>query len=62
MDKAQIIDAIKRTAEENGGMALGQERFAEMTGIGISKSRGKHWRTWSDAVSEAGLTPNLLDG
>jgi hypothetical protein len=58
MSKERIIAEIRRTAEDNGGAALGQERFAETTGIGIGVWRGKYWRTWSEALREAGFSPN----
>lgn len=58
MSKARIIEAIKRTAADNNGTPLGQERFADETGIAIGSWRGKYWRTWSEAVQEAGFAPN----
>jgi hypothetical protein len=60
MDKARILAEIKRTAEENGGAVLGQERFEKETGISSGVWRGKYWRAWSDAVKEAGFAPNRL--
>jgi hypothetical protein len=33
MTKAHIIDEIERTAEANGGQALGRQRFYAETGI-----------------------------
>jgi len=56
--KDRILTEIKRTAEENGGVPLGRERFQELTGISICSWRGKFWRNWSEAVAEAGVTPN----
>jgi hypothetical protein len=58
LSKAHIVAQIKRTAEENDGVALGAERFADTTGIGIGVWRGKYWATWSDALVEAGFEPN----
>jgi hypothetical protein len=58
MDKARILEEIRRTAAENGGVALGQRRFEEATGLSTSAWRGRHWRQWSDAVAEAGFAPN----
>ncbi|MBL9028185.1 MAG: GIY-YIG nuclease family protein [Myxococcales bacterium] len=58
MQKTRILTEIKRTAEENGGVPLGRERFQELTGISIGSWRGKFWRNWSEAVAEAGVTPN----
>lgn len=58
MDKARILDEIRRTARENSGAALGARRFEQETGISTSAWRGKYWRQWSDAVAEAGFAPN----
>jgi Meiotically up-regulated gene 113 len=58
MDKERIIAEIRRTAEDNGGVPLGQNTFADVTGIGEWEWRGKYWRNWGEAVLEAGLTPN----
>jgi len=60
MTKEQIIQAIRDTADKNGGVALGMKRFEKETGIGTHIWRGKHWLRWSEAVTEAGLTPNTL--
>lgn len=57
--KERIIAEIRRTAEENGGAPLGQDTFVEATGIGTSRWRGKYWRSWSDALREAGFAPNV---
>jgi hypothetical protein len=55
MDKAQIILEIQRTALENGGCPMGQDRFERLTGISAGSWRGKYWRNWGDAVRAAGL-------
>ena len=60
--KRFIIKEIKRTAEKNGGEALGMIRFYKATGIKIADWRGKIWLRWSDAVKEAGLPPNKKSG
>jgi hypothetical protein len=60
MNKHDIIEAIRRSAEENGGVALGIIRFEAMTGISPHMWRGKFWRNWSEAVEEAGLAPNRM--
>ena len=60
--KRFIIKEIKRTAEKNGGEALGMIRFYKATGITIADWRGKMWLRWSDAVKEAGLPPNKKAG
>lgn len=60
MDKNYLISEIKRTAEENGGIPLGIERFLQETGIRTSDWHGKFWARWGDAVKEAGYEPNTL--
>jgi Meiotically up-regulated gene 113 len=59
MNKQRILDEIRRTAGENGGAPLGVDRFATETGIKESDWRGRYWARWNDAVSEAGITPNM---
>jgi hypothetical protein len=44
MNKQHILKEIKRTAEENGGLPLGLDRFSLETGIRYN--------------DEAGLSPN----
>jgi hypothetical protein len=58
MKKEQILEEIRRTAAENGGVALGQRRFETLTGISRSVWYGKFWRGWTDAVIDAGLSAN----
>ncbi len=58
MTKEHIIQEIKRTAAENGGVPLGWRTFGKATGIAESRWRGKFWRSWSEAVQEAGFEPN----
>lgn len=60
MDKEYIIAEIKRTASENKGKPLGQERFENVTNIKKSAWWGKIWRTWGDAVEEAGFQRNVM--
>jgi hypothetical protein len=60
VDKQHILDEIRRTAAENGGVPLGRKTFFNETGIKESDWSGKHWARWSDAVREAGLSPNKL--
>ena len=56
MDREGILREIRRTAEANGGKALGYRSFVAKTGIG---DWWKHWPNWSDAVRDAGLQPNV---
>lgn len=60
MNKQHILAEIARTADRNGGVALGREKFYRETGIKESDWSGKHWARWSDAVKEAGFIPNQL--
>ena len=58
MNKNQILEEIRRTAKENGGVPLGRLKFFTETGIKESDWRGRFWIRWNDAVHEAGFTPN----
>ena len=62
MNKEEILAEIRRTAEDNGGRALGRQRFLGATGIRESDWQGKYWVRWSEAVREAGVEPNSLQG
>jgi hypothetical protein len=59
--KAHILKEITRTAIDNGGVPLGEARFDSKTGIKRTDWFGIHWAKWSDAVREAGFTPNELN-
>jgi len=59
LTKQQIIEEIKRTAKENGGMPLGMGRFEKQTGIKIYDWQ-KYWARFGDAQQEAGFIPNKL--
>lgn len=61
MTKEEILAEIRRTAAQNGGRPLGRERFLAATGISSTDVEGKYWVRWSEAVREAGLTPNSLN-
>lgn len=61
MDKNRIISEIKRTAAENSGVALGTQKFQKITGIKPSSWWGKYWRTWGEALKEAGFAENKLN-
>lgn len=58
MTKNDILNAIKKTATENNGIALGMDKFFEATGIKRSDWEGKYWIRWADAIKEAGFIPN----
>jgi len=62
MNKAFILEEIKRTAESNGGVPLGSRKFEQETGIKQSEWIAKLWPRWSDALREAGFKPNQLTG
>jgi Meiotically up-regulated gene 113/Homing endonuclease associated repeat len=55
--KQHILAEIRRLAAENGA-APGAEVFVTRTGIAQHTWHGKHWRSWSDALIEAGFSPN----
>jgi hypothetical protein len=56
--REQIIEEIKRLAAENDGKAPGKELFANRTGIRKHEWLGKYWTRWSDALIDAGFSPN----
>lgn len=56
--KGDILKKIRQIANSNDGRAPGREKFETETGIKPHQWRGKLWRSWSDAVSEAGFAPN----
>ncbi|HEY1815950.1 MAG TPA: GIY-YIG nuclease family protein [Kofleriaceae bacterium] len=56
--KERVLAEIRRTAAENDGAAVGVRRFQSETGIKEHEWKGKFWRTWSDALIEAGFQPN----
>jgi hypothetical protein len=58
--KELILQEIRRTAEENGGKALGSKSFKNETGIRYQDWFGKYWKSWGDAVTEAGFLRNTL--
>ncbi len=59
--KAHILSEIKRVAVADGS-APGRRRFESETGIKENDWYGKHWRTWGDALIEAGYSPNDKQG
>ncbi len=58
--KQEIIEAIQRTAKENGGNPLGVDRFAKETGI-KPYDWGKFWVRFSEAQKEAGFESNQIN-
>lgn len=53
-----VLSEIRRLAAENGGQVPGAEKFNRITHLSHSYWKGEIWLRWSDAVREAGLTPN----
>ena len=62
MKKQHILDEIKRTAKANGGVPLGRDRILQEAGIKYYDWYGIYWTRWSEALKEAGFTPNKLQG
>lgn len=59
ISKQDILDAIRRTAKENGGAPLGVRRFEKDTGI-KPYDISRYWARFSDAQQEAGFSSNAL--
>lgn len=57
LKKQDILDELRRTAVENGGVPLGSEKFVKETVIKKHEWQ-KYWSKFSDALREAGLPPN----
>jgi hypothetical protein len=60
MTKQHILHEIQRAAVANGGKPLGRLTFYNATGISENDWSGKYWSKWSDAIREAGLSPNKM--
>lgn len=56
--REEILQEIRRTTADNGGQPLGIRTFERETGIRPSLWFGVYWRSWGDAVTEAGFAPN----
>lgn len=61
LTKKDILNEIRRTAEENDGSPLGMARFGKETGIKKYEWK-KYWARFGDAQKEAGFSPNKLQG
>lgn len=59
MNRNEILAAMKRTAQENGGKPLGTARFERETGIG-EPDWLRYWPRFGDLQREAGFEPNQL--
>lgn len=59
MNKEEILNAIRETAKQNGGVPLGEGRFKKTTGVS-SWELNKYWARFGDAQKEAGFKPNQL--
>lgn len=53
-ERAEILERIRGSAE--GGVPLGQDRFAQVTGI-TESVWGRYWARFGDAQREAGFIP-----
>ncbi len=60
MNKEYILKEIDRTTKENNGIPLGWRKFVKETGIRYTDWWGVYWSKWSDALTEAGYSPNKL--
>lgn len=59
--RENILQEIRRTASDNDNKPLGILQFEATTGIKSSEWKGRFWARWSEAVKEAGLTPNTMN-
>lgn len=59
--REDIIQAIKKAAQDNGGIPLGVRAFERETGIKQSEWKSVYWVRWGEALKEAGLEPNTFN-
>ena len=55
MTKDEVLSEIRRMAGERGGR-VGLTAFLKATGIPQSQILGKHWATWNEALTDAGIS------
>jgi hypothetical protein len=56
--REKILSEIRRIAKANGGKPPGVRLFGSETGITLASWRGIYWVRWSEALIEAGFSPN----
>jgi hypothetical protein len=61
LNKDEILQAVRHIAAENGGTPPGKTQFARLTGVKEWEWSGKYWAKWSDALKDAGLSPNEMN-
>jgi hypothetical protein len=57
--KEFVLSEIRRISESLGRVP-GKQIFEEESGLSSRSFLGRYWVNWTDAVAEAGLTPNQL--
>lgn len=60
MNRQQIVAEIKRIALDSGGRAPGMQAFERATAVKKSDWYPHIWLRWSDALLEAGCSPNTF--
>jgi hypothetical protein len=58
MTKDEIIATIRTLAAAHGGQPPGVNRVRKEAGIKSTDWSGKYWARWSDALRDAGFSPN----